>query len=375
MKVVHIASHKGNVGDIVNHMGFYTSIISEYNVNRIDQMEMRDFYYNARKRKKFDAHCADLLNEYDLVVIGGGGFFDVQWEQSSTGTTLDFSDEFIDAITTKVLVNAMGYHEYPEATSEVACGKFARFIEKIGKKENWLITVRNDGSYHRFLSRYSDAMTKYINVVPDNGFYCKFGNLICKKADKTIGMCITNDLFSERYNQNVNRDSFNIYMVSIINELCGLGYRIVFLPHTPADMDVIYKIYNKIDGVNRRNKIVIGALDCNGEFAIEHLSSNYKQCDCIVGMRFHSLIMGLDCRIPTIAIAGHEQIEGLFAELGLNQYLIKLDNLNFREKLITLIGDSIAQTEEIIKQYEKIFIQISSQREAYRKIIAKFINL
>lgn len=172
LNIIHIASHKGNIGDIFNHAGFYQYLDKILNKEySIEKVELRDFYYSAKNKKNFDKVFADYINTFDLCIIGGGGFFDAQWENSQTGTTLDFSDNFIDCIKIPVIVNAMGYHEYPDKTNEIIRQKFNHFLNKIVDKRNWLVSVRNDGSFERIEKQYKNIALDKILKVPDNAFF------------------------------------------------------------------------------------------------------------------------------------------------------------------------------------------------------------
>lgn len=368
IRIAHIASHRGNVGDILNHKGFYKYIISELGEVEIEKIELRDFYYSAEKRKEFNKEYAVYLNKFDLVIIGGGGFFDVQWNESATGTTLDFSDEFIDELRVNVVVNGIGYHEYPEVTTDECCYKYKRFIDIVKKKNNWILTYRNDGSLSRMKNRYGEDFLSDIAVVPDSALYLGIENsntYESKSSEFTIGMCITNELFSSVYNNGVKENEFNNYVSGIINTLCGRGYRVQLIPHTPADIQTISIIMNNIKNEYKRQRITVGVLDCNSSRAIDNLNCNYQLCDCVIGMRFHSCIMGLNCRIPTIGLAGHEQIEGLFKELMIQDYLVKVDNLKFADKLIYLVDKLINERNSIQDCYNEIYKKIYNQKTEY----------
>lgn len=131
MRIAHIASHRGNIGDVINHEGFYKSVIGITPADEVVRIEIRDFYFNSRAKKRFDKQFAEQLNDFDVVIFGGGGFFDLQWVDSSTGTTLNFLDGFIESLQTKVIINAMGYHEYPDKMDNRLFDQFKCFINNI----------------------------------------------------------------------------------------------------------------------------------------------------------------------------------------------------------------------------------------------------
>ena len=251
MKIIHIASFVGNIGDALNHQGFY-ELISEFKrVDVVKKVEIRDFYFSAPNRKKFDVSLANEINTYDLCIIGGGGFFDLQWENSGTGTSIDFSDEFIDEVKVPVLINAMGYHEYPEKTTPAHCEKFEKFINAIMSKDNWIITVRNDGSFERLTNRYGEELTKKIVPVMDNAFYLLDEN-VDYNTDRIIGLCATNDLFSKLYNKDLNEEMFNDLISEFIVDMTAIGWKFIFFAHTPQDIDTIVKLMKKMPSkVNR----------------------------------------------------------------------------------------------------------------------------
>jgi len=131
---------------------------------------------------------------------------------------------------------------------------------------------------------------------------------------------------------------------------------------------------NKIKGEYRRKMITIGMLDCNSINAINHLRYNYKICDCVIGMRFHSCIMGLNCRIPTIALAGHEQIKGLFEELSLDHYIVLVDNIHFGERLLELVNECIANKKIIIDRYNELFDRVSDNLSLHKSLICNLLK-
>ena len=95
IRALHLASFNGNIGDIANHVGFW-NLFKKYVTNDVEvtYLEIRE-YYKSWNLRQFDDSFADLVNRYDLLVIGGGNFFDVKWDYSTTGTTLNISDEIL----------------------------------------------------------------------------------------------------------------------------------------------------------------------------------------------------------------------------------------------------------------------------------------
>lgn len=366
MKILWLASFSGNVGDVINHAGFENRILAGYQIECIDKVEIRDYYFSNVNRLKFDSSFADLVNRYDVFVVGGGGFFDLRWECSCSGTTIDFSDEFIDSVHTKVIINSMGYHEFPGETNEQLKNKFQCFIKKIMLK-NWLITVRNDGSFERLMASYGKEVANCFLKVPDNAFFYTDG--INKKDNNGtyIGLCITNDLFSKEYNAGLCIDEFNSIVSDLIEELCNNGEKILLMIHTPSDIGIVSLLLSNISERNKRNRVIVSSFDASSEDASERIMAYYRQCKCIIGMRFHSVILGVINSVPTIALSGHSQIEDLFHELELSEYCIKLDSVNFKERIKRLIR--IIDNDSMVEKYNLLYDKLCvSENEYYLKI-------
>lgn len=75
LKILHVASFIGNIGDNASHAGLYNILDKFSEPYLVDCVEIREFYlnYKAGPIKIFDESFVSCANKYDLVVIGGGG--------------------------------------------------------------------------------------------------------------------------------------------------------------------------------------------------------------------------------------------------------------------------------------------------------------
>ncbi len=379
MKILHIASFKGNIGDVINHSGFCNLFQDVFRNASFDRIEMRDFYKSAsrKNRRYFDKKLAEQINSYDLFILGGGGFFDLQWSYSRNGTTLDMPDEFISAIKVPVWVNAMGYHEYPGRTTCEMQEKFNVFLRNISSRNNWLLTVRNDASKVRIIKRYGSDFTNAVLEVPDNGFmfqpkppFTLDGQSSFSKKHSTIGICVTDELFCNEYNKGITEEMFNDKMIDLVSLLTEEGNRVFFFPHTPSDINVISRVMQKIPSKGVRENISVAPYDAASAEAADILSAYYKACDCVIGMRFHSCILSLVSGKPTIALAGHGQIEALFSSLGLEEYCVRVDNENIDRQLYILIKKCLEKS----KPYPNVLAQLKVGADVYHSRVLDFLG-
>ncbi len=376
MRIIHIASFKGNIGDVFNHEGFYSLFGNLFEESEVKRVEIRDFYYNSSAQLKFDKSYAKEVNKYDLCIIGGGGFFDAYWERSLTGVTLDISDDFINDVTIPVWINAIGYHELPGTTNDFICCKFRDFILKISAKKNWFLSVRKDGSYTRIINRYDKEFAALFYNSFDNAFYniIEFGDRtrFSKTNRRVIGINITNDLFSDDYNHGITSDQFNVLIVRFIKDISTQYDEIVLLPHTPQDVILIGKILSLLPQEIVRNRIITSPFFANSEDGLSIYHKWYEKCDIIIGMRFHSCIMALVWGIPVIGLASHNQIEALFAEMNMQDYCVVINSANVADRLLDKI---VNYSEESYAYHRDIIIDdVKKWSQSYRKVICGFLE-
>lgn len=127
-----------------------------------------------------------------------------------------------------------------------------------------------------------------------------------------------------------------------------------------------------VDGYTKRNQIVIAPFEAIDIQSVYNLAEYYRRCNCIIGMRFHSLIMGINLRIPTIALAGHQQIEALLDELGLSNYCIKVNTSDIDYKIEMKINKLLENNLE--QKYFIIYNSLIEEHKYYYQELRKFFN-
>ena len=195
MRILHIASFNGNIGDNASHIGFRNILKTLGIIATIDQIEIRRFYknYSLFDKQSFDEDFIKKANQYDLVVFGGGGFLDYWVPNSETGTTIDISLDLFQQLLVPVLFTSIGcipHKEVPEGNVE----KFSRFVNAILEKKNAALAVRNDGSKIILKSVLGDTIACKIPQLLDNGFFYKSHRKFSRITDgKYIAINVTKD--------------------------------------------------------------------------------------------------------------------------------------------------------------------------------------
>ena len=106
LKIIQLAAYRSNVGDNANIVG--TRRLLNQNLGHeieYTDLEITDFLWG---RKTYDDQFVDLVNRHELLLIGGGGYFELTRDETCSGTPLDISVETLSRISIPIVFNALG---------------------------------------------------------------------------------------------------------------------------------------------------------------------------------------------------------------------------------------------------------------------------
>ncbi|MFC4402565.1 polysaccharide pyruvyl transferase family protein [Gracilibacillus xinjiangensis] len=362
IRALHIASFHGNIGDNANHNGFRQNIKETLDCEiDYEEMEMREFYQSWGTRDFNHFEFIDICNRYDLIIIGGGNFFELKWDYSITGTTINISKDSLDKINTPILFNGLGC-DLAKGASESAIRKFGSFLDTITKSNKYLVSVRNDGSYNTIKKLYGEKYVDSIHRVPDGAFFLKTKKFHFPELNnnrKTIGINIVSDMIDIRFNKDLKdgidyHDFINGLSEELNTFLKGNSdYQIILFPHIYSDLKAITDLLEKIDDRYRRTRIVTAPC-LTGPGSEEYLFGLYKECEFILGMRFHSNVCSIAQNIPTIALSSYKKISDLYNELNLSDRVIQVNKNGFQKELTEQLKYTLRNQEAIKSRYRKI---------------------
>ena len=343
MEVLHVANFSGNVGDNANHNGLRRKL-SEVITTPIHytELDMRRFYknYDGNDKLCFDNNFVELANNHDLVIIGGGNFFEVWLEDSSTGCTIDMRPEIVASLSTKVLFFGLGFDRNKGYSNKtLAC--FLDFISSLQDTNRFMVTVRNDGSFEQFVDSYGIECSDLIHKVPDGGFFVAPNDdapLFLQENRDNIILSLAMDMPSVRFGQENEKaghnclvDSFVTYIKSTVVIQPTVFF--TFMPHIFSDLSIINEVIGLLPDYIIRNSISVGPY-LVGKGAENIIFSNYRQADLVIAMRFHANVCPIAMGVPTIGIGTYEKITDLYKELCIEDRLIKARKGNISESLL-----------------------------------------
>ncbi|HDP68733.1 MAG TPA: hypothetical protein ENN20_09575, partial [Candidatus Marinimicrobia bacterium] len=124
-------------------------------------------------------------------------------------------------------------------------------------------------------------------------------------------------------------------MTAIINYLRELAFEPVFVVHTLKEDE------KWIDNYEALNIEIFAAS------SPENLMEFYKNQEFLVGMRGHSLIFATGANIPMIALSYNQKCDGHMALLGMNDYLIKYDDIYNADLIIEKIDLLLMNRDQV----------------------------
>lgn len=369
LNVLHIASFNGNVGDNANHNGLYNNLNELFNQNIVfDQLEMREFYLSWNLRNFNDESFIKLCNDYDLIIIGGGNFFELKWDYSYTGTTINLSEDTLNKISCPILFFGLGC-DIGKGVNSKTISRFKHFLDKVINSDKYMVTVRNDGSLETLTQLYGDRFNGKIKKVADGAFFINTDNINLPNPNhnrKVIGINVACDMKEIRFNNQYTYGEFVIDFAELLNKflLNHEGYNLIFFPHIYSDIEAISDVINNIEDKYRRIRVSVAPY-LNGQGSERYLFALYNTCTIILGMRFHANVCAVSQNIPTIALCSYKKITDLYNELGMVNRVVNVNEKGFKEILENKIIETLNELPEVVSKYEDINRKIKLENDKF----------
>ncbi len=339
LKVLHVASFKGNIGDNANHTGFRSKLAETLDVDLVyTDFEIREVFW---KHKAFDDNFVQLANIHDLVVIGGGNYFELWVENSETGTSFDIKLDLLSQIKSPIIFNALGV-DPAQGASEISLTKFRHFCDMAIDSPTMLLSCRNDGSIKTLREVVGDKYAANFYHVPDAGFFTKVLDTYHPELDpnkSNIVIQIAGDMLETRFPNiepdDISFDEFISSMAIYMERIYKLDVNFILVPHIFRDLGVIDSLINKLPDNIRRGCVSVAPY-LVGQKGQDYIFDIYKKSDLVLGMRFHASVCGLGLGKPCIGLVNYRQIDELYNELSLEQFKIHVNKVGFEGKLYSL---------------------------------------
>jgi polysaccharide pyruvyl transferase WcaK-like protein len=374
-RILHLASFTGNIGDNASHFGLGNILNTIFEKSpEIDRLEIRRFYknYNLPDKLFFDENFVELTNNYDVVIIGGGGFFNFCIENSNTGTTLDFSDNIFLKIKTPIIISSMGilqHQDVPEGNLQ----KFENFLNLILNKDNATLALRNDGSKF-IINKLFGSKYELIPEILDNAFFYKPKKLEFLISEKKyILINITKDQVQMK-NMIVGSVNYKFYLSELLKFIQKViketDLDILFAPHIFSDYIAIQELLSGINDFHIRKRIIVSPY-VQGDFGCNLTFNIYQKAQFIIGMRFHANVCSMAMEKKSVGLVALDRLDYLYKNMGIEDSLIFL-NEPFSEilfdKLTSHIENPIYKTEHSTILEKKKEFSLRTYKSIFRAL-------
>jgi polysaccharide pyruvyl transferase WcaK-like protein len=384
MRILHVASFQGNVGDNANHNGLRSQLSKVLPANTCyEELEIRRFYqkYDGRDKLQFDEAFAELSNGFDLVIIGGGNFFEIWIKSSTTGCTIDIPPHVLDKIRPPIIFFGLGFDTYKGSTKETRT-KFLYFLQRILSESRFLVTVRNDGSIGQLEACYGTKVSQAVMQVPDGGFYIRLDGTtrsLTRPGRCNIVLSIAEDMLDIRFPNTPAHESYS-FLVSNFSEyikrmstVCQDAH-FLLMPHIYSDLHVISEIVNCLPDHLRRRSVSVGPY-VTGSGAENIVFSTYREATCVLAMRFHGNVVPIGLNVPTVGIGTYRKIADLYRELGHLERVVEAGTNEFADVLVARTESLLATSDTVKQENQRIMVNLDAMMNRFLSEFKEFVKL
>lgn len=384
LDVLHVASFVGNVGDNANHNGTRGQLRRNLGTDlRFEETEMRKYYqnYTGQDSLSFDDRFVRKANENDLVLIGGGSFFDIWIESSATGTTVDLSEEQMDRIDSPVLFHGLGCVPEQDVPEELV-DRFRRFLDYSLDSEQTLVSVRNDGSAGRIAETVGRSYADRITTVPDGAFFVEVDSTTHPEVPRqgtVIGVNVVADMRDRRFPGGKDGLTYDEYIVEFSEFADALletrpDCQLVFIPHIYSDLTAVSDVLSEMDLFHRRNRVTTAPY-LHGMGSERYVFDIYDTVDLSMGLRFHSNVCSVGLRTPSIGLtSGHPKVNGLYDELGFPDRTVDVHRPGFSDRLLRNVDRTLSNREQIQRQYGETTESLRDELVGFHERVMELVN-
>lgn len=378
MNILHIASFSGNIGDNANHMGFRPWFEGQVGTPVTwTSLEIREFYWRERH---WDIELVDHINAHDMLVIGGGNYFELWVEDSPTGTSIAIESELFDRIRVPVFFNALGV-DPGQGVPDSSRRRFTAFIDKLTASDQYLVSLRNDGALENLGRHIGERYVKRVHALPDHGFFVSppvspLPDLLPARDNvRRIAINLACDMSDIRFAQFENQAHFAREMAAVVEALAERDPLTEFLliPHIFRDLEIISQVTAQVGDRLRRTRLAVAPFG-SGDKAALHALALYRSADLVMGMRFHSNVCSMALGRQVLGLNCYRQIKNLYRELEQTDRLIDVSKPGFVKTATDLAVDALAGGSGFSAAAADAIAMVSAKRAAFEPRLQRWLN-
>jgi len=397
IKILHLACYSTNIGDCANIDGIRRTLqrnLPDCEITFTDEDMIG--YSEFMGKKRYDCReFVALANSHDAMIIGGGGLFSGLSHHDKTGCYVGLDIETLERIQVPVIYYALGFASY-YGQKYKAKSAFGSYLEYLTKRPNTLISVRNDGSLKRLGQIFGHTAVQNITTVPDGGFHMATLNVEHKELSDEkplVTVQLAGDKQRYRFREEPSISYRLMARVGLADKMAGgkrrriflsqlssalvhlvneQNIRIVFVPHIPADLEIISEVLSTLPRDISRLRSTVAPV-VSADSAYRKAFDLYRHVDMVVGMRFHGNVCPIGMGVPTLGLGTHPQLPGLYDELGLQEHCMDVLEDDFEDMFFMRVIDILGRLSEVNARYKKVARDLDEQTTLFQAKMKKLI--
>ncbi|MEM8645190.1 MAG: polysaccharide pyruvyl transferase family protein [Pseudomonadota bacterium] len=371
LRALHIASFSGNIGDNANHMGFRPWFEAKAGLPVTwTSLEIREFYWRERQ---WDEELVEFINTHDLLIIGGGNYFELWVEHSPTGTSIALEPDLFDQIKVPVFFNALGV-DPGQGVPEVCRQRFAAFLDKLLEAQHVLVSVRNDGAQENLRRHIGPGYADQVHSLPDHGFFVPPPTSSKASGGPLVAVNVACDMSETRFAGFESQAQFANEMASVLTALADgePELRFCLVPHIFRDLEIISDVIGHLDDRLRRTRLTVAAYG-SGDDAARQTLSLYRAADLVLGMRFHANVCPMALGTPVLGLNCYTQIENLYRGLDLSDRLIPVSQPGFAPMAVRLTQEALGAPSKFSQKTERALETVKDTRAKFEPHLSAWL--
>lgn len=268
-----------------------------------------------RSRKKGLGLFVKEIVRADLFVLGGGGLFQDYGRHFRIVLFYCIRVLIAGLLRRKIMYFALGVGNVEMKKSKWLINYVSRYTHKICvRDEESKIALENMGvkkKIHVCADPVFTLMQPIQHKVYDN----------YRKNTKCVGISVLPYEEQLMISSGVDTTIENS-IICFCKELIKKGHEIIFIPMEKRTDDMFIRRIIENGGLKKNVEIIDSSLDHQG------FLSSFRQCDIVVGMRLHAIILSAIYSIPIIPISYHSKVLNTLKSLGQQDVMIDLKDLD-----------------------------------------------
>ncbi|MCP3870259.1 MAG: polysaccharide pyruvyl transferase family protein [Gammaproteobacteria bacterium] len=379
VRVLHLASFSGNIGDNINHNGLRRLFAENLSV-RFDytELEMREFYWGERQ---FDEDFTAYANQFDLLLIGGGNYFELWVEKSRTGCSIDLPPKLLKRLKVPVLFYGLGV-DAGQGVPDICRRRFSEFLDTLLSNDQFRVVIRNDGAGQTLREYFGNGVAEQIPWVPDSGFFCTAAyaeHAEYHGGNDRLLINLANDMLEARFPDTLPDGLDYPGFIQGIAELiesqlaANPALRVVLVPHIYRDLTPITDLLNQLPDPIRRRSIRVAPY-LTGETGAQQAISLYGQATRVLGMRLHASVCALSQETPVVGMVSYPQLGHLYRELEMSHRTVAVNHRDMVPQLEQRIAELNRPDSRFTVECGNRLEQLRSQVDAVQHNIDTWLS-